>query len=290
MREQSRRTTDLTRGSATRCRLTPNGAVALTASCHHVATARGSFGALPDKAIRLTAMTEHELEMDSGEGVPPCCDLSALDVTQRKRRSLLVQLLQVGTVDIIELPDGYAFHMAPLSIIAKHLEEFAVFERLCCPFLTIVVRAARQVRGRYWKSAVVQPSGIHRCRVRRQKTTNDVTPSAHLTAGHSGAGTDMGKTGHVRLPSREAQSDTLISYQRSIARARAAFSSIRRSQRATACPRRAGRSASEVLAHPVRLARSSRFGASELQHLEQLVIAHEQLFLRAWNGYFTITD
>jgi hypothetical protein len=41
---------------------------------------------------------------------------------------------------------------------------------------------------------------------------------------------------------------------------------------------------------PVRLARSSRFGAAELQHLERLVIAQEQLFLRAWNEYFTITD
>ena len=41
---------------------------------------------------------------------------------------------------------------------------------------------------------------------------------------------------------------------------------------------------------PVRLARSGRFGAADLQHLERLVIAHEQLFLRVWNEYFTITD
>ena len=86
-------------------------------------------------------MSEHDLEMDSGKGVPLCCDLSALDVTQRKRRSLLDQLLQVGTVDIVELPDGYAFHMDQVSIIAQHLEEFAALERLCCPFLTIAVRA-----------------------------------------------------------------------------------------------------------------------------------------------------
>ena len=86
-------------------------------------------------------MSEHDLEMDSGKGVPLCCDLSALDVTQRKRRSLLDQLLQVGTVDIVELPDGYAFHVDPVSIIAQHLEEFAAFERLCCPFMTIAVRA-----------------------------------------------------------------------------------------------------------------------------------------------------
>jgi hypothetical protein len=34
---------------------------------------------------------------------------------------------------------------------------------------------------------------------------------------------------------------------------------------------------------PARLARSGRFGAAELQHVERLVIAHEQMFLRAWN-------
>lgn len=53
---------------------------------------------------------------------------------------LLDQLLQVGTVDVVELPDGYAFQVDPVSIIAQHLEEFAAFERLCCPFMTIAVR------------------------------------------------------------------------------------------------------------------------------------------------------
>lgn len=41
---------------------------------------------------------------------------------------------------------------------------------------------------------------------------------------------------------------------------------------------------------PVRLARSGGFGASELRHLERLVNAREQLFLGAWNEYFTVTD
>ena len=54
---------------------------------------------------------------------------------------MLDQLLQVGTVDIVELLDGYAFHVDPVSIVAQHLEEFAALERLCCPFMTIVVRA-----------------------------------------------------------------------------------------------------------------------------------------------------
>ena len=51
-------------------------------------------------------MTEHDIATECDEGVRLCRDLSALDVAQRKRRVLLDQLLQVGTVDIVELPDG----------------------------------------------------------------------------------------------------------------------------------------------------------------------------------------
>jgi hypothetical protein len=86
-------------------------------------------------------MTEHDIEVDSGKSVPLSCDLSALDVAQRRRRCLLDELLQVGTVDIVELPDGYGFHVDPASIIAQHLEELAALESLCCPYLTIAVRA-----------------------------------------------------------------------------------------------------------------------------------------------------
>ena len=76
-------------------------------------------------------MTEDDIEMDAAEEMRLFCDLSALDVAQRKRRGLLDELLQVGTVDIVELPDGYAFHVDPVSVIAQHLEEFAALERLC---------------------------------------------------------------------------------------------------------------------------------------------------------------
>lgn len=41
---------------------------------------------------------------------------------------------------------------------------------------------------------------------------------------------------------------------------------------------------------PVRLARSGGFRAQELQQIERLVIAHEQLLVRAWDEHFTITD
>ena len=41
---------------------------------------------------------------------------------------------------------------------------------------------------------------------------------------------------------------------------------------------------------PVRLARSGGFGAAELHQVERLVVAREQLLLKAWNEYFIITD
>ena len=87
-------------------------------------------------------MTEYDTGTDCGERGRLLCDLSALDAAQRKRRFLLQQLVQVGTTDVIELPDGYAFHVDSASIIAQHLEEFAALERLCCPFLTIAVRTS----------------------------------------------------------------------------------------------------------------------------------------------------
>ena len=80
-------------------------------------------------------------QVDSRKRVALSCDLSALDVAQRKRRFLLYQLLQVGTVDIVELPDGYAFHVDAVALIAQHVEELAALERRCCPFLTITLRA-----------------------------------------------------------------------------------------------------------------------------------------------------
>lgn len=86
-------------------------------------------------------MTERHMETDCAEGALLSRDHSALTVAQRKRRLVLDQLLQVGTVDIIELSDGYAFHVDTVSTIAQHLEEFATLERLCCPFMTIAVRA-----------------------------------------------------------------------------------------------------------------------------------------------------
>ena len=68
------------------------------------------------------------------------CNVSALDEAQRRRRALLAEWFQVGTVDVHELSDGYAFHLDEVSLAAQHVDEFVALERLCCPFLRLKVR------------------------------------------------------------------------------------------------------------------------------------------------------
>ena len=75
------------------------------------------------------------------------CNLVALDKQQRKRRDLLLQWLQVGTVDIVDLPGGYAFHLDRVSLAAEHIDEFVALETRCCPFLRLSVRPGRGDSG-----------------------------------------------------------------------------------------------------------------------------------------------
>ena len=84
---------------------------------------------------------------DNRDAVGLSCNLAALDEAQRKRRALLAEWLQVGTVDIIDVPGGYAFHLDPVSLAAQHVTEFIALERLCCPFLTLNVRPGRGDHG-----------------------------------------------------------------------------------------------------------------------------------------------
>jgi len=63
------------------------------------------------------------------------CDLSKLDDAERRRRELLDEWFQVGTAEILESQDGFAFWLDPACHIAKHVEEFVAIERRVCPFL-----------------------------------------------------------------------------------------------------------------------------------------------------------
>jgi len=87
-------------------------------------------------------MTETESDgatASTGAG-PFFCNPSALDETQRRRRALLAEWLQVGTVDVQELWDGYALHLDEVSLAAEHVDEFVALEQRCCPFLRLNVR------------------------------------------------------------------------------------------------------------------------------------------------------
>ena len=80
-----------------------------------------------------------------------------------------------------------------------------------------------------------------------------------------------------------------MSCRRFIARVRFFFYSADRNEPAHVHVEREANRAKFWLG-PVRLARSGGFGAAELQRLERLVIEQEQLFLRMWDEYFTITE
>lgn len=94
-------------------------------------------------------MTEPEKDgpTASTDGGPFFCNVSALNESQRRRRGLLAQWLQVGTVDVRELSDGYAFHLDEVSLAAQHVDEFVALEQLCCPFLRLEVRRVPGHRG-----------------------------------------------------------------------------------------------------------------------------------------------
>lgn len=85
-------------------------------------------------------MSEDEADGSGRIGRSLACNLSAFDETQRRRRALLGERLQVGMVDINELPDGYAFHLDAVSLAAQHVDEFIALEKRCCPFLRIDLR------------------------------------------------------------------------------------------------------------------------------------------------------
>lgn len=70
-----------------------------------------------------------------GRGDDWSIDLTALDNSEQERHALFDEWLQVGTCEIIEHPNGYAFWLDPDCHIAKHVEEFVALERRCLPFL-----------------------------------------------------------------------------------------------------------------------------------------------------------
>lgn len=66
------------------------------------------------------------------------CNALALSPEQRARHGRLVRRMR-EEAQVEEWPDGYAFVFAPDASRAVELAEFMTLERLCCPFLHLVL-------------------------------------------------------------------------------------------------------------------------------------------------------
>ena len=73
---------------------------------------------------------------------PIACSLDALTQAERRRRAQLARGFAASIRAVTELPDGYAFSIAP-DVPAAELRELIELEKRCCPFLTIELLGAR---------------------------------------------------------------------------------------------------------------------------------------------------
>jgi len=85
-------------------------------------------------------MTDNDLAASGSRVAAHRCDLTRLSGAEKSRRALLLEWLQVGTSEVVERSDGYAFWVDPRCRIAQHLEEFIVIQQRCCPFLRLHVQ------------------------------------------------------------------------------------------------------------------------------------------------------
>lgn len=67
------------------------------------------------------------------------CDLSALNPSERARRSVVASELSRLSVGREDLPDGYGFRYTADSSTLMKIAEFVSMERLCCPFLNFTI-------------------------------------------------------------------------------------------------------------------------------------------------------
>ena len=80
---------------------------------------------------------------------PLVCDLTAMDAEQRERHRVVAQHLHGAVQEVRELSDGYAFRLPVEPSTVLLAAEFITLERLCCPFLTLVLEMEGE-RGPLW--------------------------------------------------------------------------------------------------------------------------------------------
>lgn len=77
------------------------------------------------------------------------CDPSPITPEQRERWMVIVKQLYGATLEIRDLPDGYALRLPNSSEMLLLIAEDLNMERLCCPFLRYTVVLEPQ-HGPFW--------------------------------------------------------------------------------------------------------------------------------------------
>jgi hypothetical protein len=72
------------------------------------------------------------------------CDLASMNAEQRARYRDVTQQMRAATPVIEELADGYALRFGMDSSLCLVVAEFITLERLCCPFLDLMLEVARE--------------------------------------------------------------------------------------------------------------------------------------------------
>jgi hypothetical protein len=76
--------------------------------------------------------------------LPILCTLTESEL--RERRQMILSSIRETAIDVIPLPDGYAYRFSPNSEVLFQLSRLVDLERQCCRFLTfkIVVEVGEQ--------------------------------------------------------------------------------------------------------------------------------------------------
>lgn len=78
-------------------------------------------------------------EAHAAKESPIACDMSAIEPGRRDQHIATGGEVFRAAVEILELPDGYAFRLPGEQDLLVKTAEFISLEKLCCPFLRFVL-------------------------------------------------------------------------------------------------------------------------------------------------------
>ena len=88
------------------------------------------------------------------------CDLTSLNVVQRKRRAQLASEIWPQSLEQRELPTGYEFRFEFNPSLFGNIAELVALEHLCCPFFEIALKLEKN-SGPLWLQ-ITGDSGVKR--------------------------------------------------------------------------------------------------------------------------------